>query len=349
MIKKKNEVLKNIIKRKTFKFGIIILILFMIIISKELNIHSIFLTNKNFQKIYLCTLYNNESEMAFIHLWRLYDYIDKFIIVISNITHSGNPKNITFSPYEQNIEKFMDKVDIVFFDNLCDAKAYPKRNNVWCIENSQRDYAKTYIEKKYHPTELDLLIVVDIDEILTREGIEYIKKNPPKYFYFIKGSIYFPYYYHKLEDWNCGFVVRYNKKMKTLTNYRDMRKTKPKILKFDYNPSKPLITHCSYCFKSIEEYKNKLKSYGHQEFNIYPYTTNEWIFKSHYCRIKINSHIVEHDEPYEGMKNLIPKDERLKYLIDPSFMYNLNETIYTEKDLESLCDIKYNRTPIEIF
>ena len=29
--------------------------------------------------------------------------------------------------------------------------------------------------------------------------------------------------------------------MKTLTNYRDMKKTKPKILKFDYNPSKRLI------------------------------------------------------------------------------------------------------------
>ena len=48
------------------------------------------------------------------------------------------------------------------------------------------------------------------------------------------------------------------------------------------------------------------------------------------------------------MKNLIPKDERLKYLIDPSFMYNLNETIYTKKDLESLCVIKYNRKPLEI-
>lgn len=64
---------------------------------------------------------------------------------------------------------------------------YNKKNKVWCIENSQRDYAKTYIEKKYHPTESDLLIVVDIDEILTKEGIEYIKKNPPNNFYFIKG------------------------------------------------------------------------------------------------------------------------------------------------------------------
>ena len=65
--------------------------------------------------------------MAFIHLWRLYDYIDRFFFVISNITHTGLPKNITFSPYEQNIEKFLDKVDIVFFDNLCNAKIYQKK------------------------------------------------------------------------------------------------------------------------------------------------------------------------------------------------------------------------------
>jgi len=294
-------------------------------------------------------LYNNESEMAYIHLWRLYDYIDRFIFVISNITYTGNLKNITFSPFEKNIEKYMNKVDIVFFNNICNKNAYPKKNNIWCFEYSQRDYAKTYIEQKYHPTESDLLIVVDIDEILTREGIKYIKNNPPKYFYFIKGSMYFPYYYHKLEDWDLGLVVRYNKNMKTLTNYRCIKKTKPKILKYHYNPSKPLITHCSYCFKSIEKYKNKLESFSHQEYNIYPYITNEWIFKSHYCRIKIHSPILENDEPYEGWKNLIPNDERLKFLIDRSFIYDITKTNYSEKDLENLCDINYNRTPFENF
>ena len=348
MLKKKNESSRSIKKEKTFKFGIIIFILFMIIVSKELNIHSIFLINKEYDKIYLCTLYNNEAEMAYIHLWRLYNYIDRFIFVVSNTTHAGFPKNISFSPFEQNIEKFMDKIDIVNFDNICNINVYPKRNNIWCFENSQRDYAKIYIEQKYHPTESDLLIVVDIDEILTREGINYIKNNPPKNFYFIKGSMYFPYYYHKLEDWNCGLAVRYNKNMKTLTNYRDTKITKPKILKFYYNPSKPLITHCSYCFRNIEKYKNKLESFAHQEYNVYPYITNDWIFKSHYCRIKIHSPIVEKDEPYEGWKDLIPNDYRLKFLIDRSFMYNITKTNYTKEDLENLCDIKYNRTPFGI-
>ena len=199
MNKKKNEATKKFkIKRTSSKFCVIFIILFIVIIFKLLNIHSIFLINKNFQKIYLCTLYNNEAEMAYIHLWRLYDYIDRFVIITSNITYTGLPKNITFKPFEQNIEKYMNKVDIVTFDNFCNMKEYPKQNNIWCIENSQRDFAKIFIEEKYHPSETDLLIVIDIDEILTREGIEYIKKNPPKYFYFIKGSMYFPYNYHRL-------------------------------------------------------------------------------------------------------------------------------------------------------
>ena len=63
----------------------------------------------------------------------------------------------------------MDKVDIAYFDHTCNRVLYPKRPLLRCIEMSQRDYAKTYIEKNYNPTEKDLLIVVDLDEILTRE------------------------------------------------------------------------------------------------------------------------------------------------------------------------------------
>lgn len=288
-------------------------------------------------------MYNNEAEMAYIRIWRLYDYVDKYIIIISNTTHSGLRKNYSFIPFEENLRPFMKKVDIVFFDNICNKEAYPTSNSEWCLEQSQRDYGKTYIEQHYNPTENDLFLVSDIDEILTREGIEYIKKNPPKVFYTIKGSMYFPYYYHKVEDWDIGYVIRYNKSMKTLSYYRGRGNN---TLIYEYNRKKPLISHCSYCFKSIEEYKNKFKSFAHQEFNRPPYTTNNWIFRSHYCWEKVNSRPGD-DEPYEGWRHLIPDDPRLKYLIDPSFMYPLNLTTYTEKDLETMCDRKYRRNPFE--
>ena len=302
--------------------------------------------NKNKGRIFLCTLYNNEVEMAYIHIWRLYNYVDKFIFIVSNNTYSRLPKNFTFHPFEPNIKSYMNKIDIVTFNNICNRKEYPDSSPIWCFEYSQRDYAKTFIEKKYHPSEKDLLIVVDIDEILTREGIEYIIKNQPSNFSFIKGNMYFPYYYHKVQDWDKGYVVRYNKGMKTLSYYRKQKKNYSNILKYKGNPTKPLITHCSYCFKSIEEYKNKIKSFSHQDYNKAPYITNNWIFKSHYCRKKINSPS-GYDEPYQGWKHLIPDDERLKYLIDPSFVYPLNETTFIEKDLQNLCFKKFNRTPFE--
>ena len=290
-------------------------------------------------------MYNNEAEMAYIHIWRLYNYVDKFIILISNRTFSNKPKNFSFMPFEENIRPYMNKVDIVNFNNICNRKAYPSLNPIWCFEKSQRDYAKNFIEENYNPTEDDLIIVVDIDEIFTREGIQYVKKNPPKKYYSIKGSLYFPYYYHKVDNWNKGCVIRYNKNMATLSNYRAIAR-ESNSLKYKLNPSKPLITHCSYCFKEIEQYKNKIKSFSHQSYNRPPYITNNWIFRSHYCRIKLNSP-PGIDEPYEGWRHLIPDDSRLKYLIDPSFMYPLNLTTYTKNDLENICDRKYRRVPFE--
>ena len=326
-----------------FFFLILIYVSFLYITKKEKNNINNLNYNSSFHgRIFVSFMYNNEAEIVYIHIWRLYDYVDKFIIVISNSTISGIPKNFSFSPFEEKIKPYMNKIDIIYFNNICNKKEYPENNDVWCFEKSQRDYAKHFIEEHYNPTRNDLFVVVDIDEILTREGIEYIKKNPPKDYYHIKGSMYFPYYYHKVGEWNAGFVVRYNRAMKTFSNYRSKIN---KILKYN-NSSKPLITHCSYCFNDIEKYKNKLKSFPHQEFNKEPYITNNWIFRSHYCREKI-SNKPGFDEPYEGWKDLIPDDQRLKYLIDPSFEYPLNLTTYTEKDLETMCDRKYNRKPFE--
>ena len=336
------------------KIFIIFILFFLFYNISNFNIHENFNLIKSFKKknsfhgrIFISFMYNNEAEMAYIHIWRLYDYVYKFIILTSNRTFSGIPKNFSFMPFEENISPYMKKVDIVNCSRICNRKEYPREKLAHCFEKSQRDYAKTFIEEHYNPTKDDLLIVVDIDEIFTKEGIEYVMKNPPNYFYFVKGSLYFPYYYHKVQDWDKGCVIRYNKNIKTLTKFRLM-KNKNNTLKFDFNSSKPLITHCSYCFKELEEYKNKLKSSFHQEFNKKPYTTNNWIFRSHYCREKINSS-PGYDEPYEGWKDLIPDDQRLKFLIDPSFMYPLNLTTYTEEDLEKMCDRKYKRTPFDSF
>ena len=361
IINKKKIFIGNIIKKKKFnknkiyKISIILIFLLFYLININYTINNkIFQKKKSFKhknksfhgRIFDSFMYNNEAEIAYIRIWRLYDFVDKFIILASSRTFSGLPKNVSFSPYEKNLKPYMDKVDVVYIGNICNKKEYPYDNSLWCLEKSQRDYAKTYIEEHYNPTEDDLLIVTDLDEIITKEGIKYVMENPPKDYYYIKGSMYFPYYYHKVDNWNKGFIIRYNKNMAALSKYRIDPKNENKILKYKLNSTKPLITHCSYCFNNIEEYKNKFRSFAHKEFNKPPYITNNWIFWSVYCRIKVGSP-PGYDEPYEGWKHLIPDDPRLKHLVDPSFMLPINETTYTEKDLKTLCDKEYRRTPFE--
>jgi hypothetical protein len=62
-----------------------------------LNISKIFKgSNDNNGRVFICATYNNEEEMAYIHLWRLYDYVDKFIIVVSNLTLFPSAKKCYF-------------------------------------------------------------------------------------------------------------------------------------------------------------------------------------------------------------------------------------------------------------
>ena len=68
----------------------------------------------------------------------------------------------------------MDTIDIVYFNDICDQKRYYNYKLIWCLEKTQKDYAQYYIEKKYNPTQNDLFIITDLDELLTREGIKYI-------------------------------------------------------------------------------------------------------------------------------------------------------------------------------
>ena len=89
------------------------------------------------------------------------------------------------------------------------------------------------------------------------------------------------------------------------------------ILKYKSYPTKPLITHCSYCFRELEQYKNKIKSFSHQEYNKPPYITNNWLFRSHYCRAKINMNDENYDlalQDIEKALELSPDDEGIAEL-----------------------------------
>lgn len=296
--------------------------------------------NEPKMRIFDYWMYNGESEAAYIRIWRLYDYVDYFVIIIAELTFSGQHHNITFHPFEKEIEPYKDKILIFKFPKkICYRHEYRKYDSIWCREKSQRDYGLIMLQEQFNLTTNDIFLVSDCDEIFTREALRYIIKNPPQTLYYVRGVMYFPYYFHVVEEWNWAFVYRYDPNNHHLSKMR--KSSRNPIYSKNY-----FVTHCTYCFSDIEQYRNKIKSFSHQEYNKEPYITNDWIFKSHYCRMKIKSG-PGYDESNTNWTELIPNDPRLTFLVDPSFEYPLNLTSYKKEDLENLCDRKYRRTPFD--
>ena len=125
MYKRPKRMNKNNSNRpqKIFKIYMILLLIILYIIillrpynlsSNQINKASAKLNNiieKNIPtgRIFLCSVYNNEAEMLYIQVWRLYNYVEKFIFSVSNKTFSGLPKNISLSPFEKELKPYMDK------------------------------------------------------------------------------------------------------------------------------------------------------------------------------------------------------------------------------------------------
>lgn len=153
--------------------------------------------------------------------------------------------------------------------------------------------------------------------------------------------MYFPYYFHRVNKWNHALAMRYDVTKRGKIHLSLLRSGSNRK---QLNVRKSFVTHCSYCFNSYDEFRNKLNSFSHQEYNKPPYTTYDWMFKHHYCRITIRGR-KGFDESNTDWSQLIPNDPRLSFLYDPSFEFPLNLTSYTHKDLENMCDRKYRRTP----
>lgn len=129
--------------------------------------------------VYDCFSFFNEIELLKIRLSEHNSFVDKFIIIEMDSTHSGIPK-----PQNFNIEDFAEyknKIDYSFISlSLLDQNhhliSYGKSNNVqesenWERENFQRNYSKEIL-KKYKIEGSDVILYSDLDEIINKSTFE---------------------------------------------------------------------------------------------------------------------------------------------------------------------------------
>ena len=242
-------------------------------------------------KILDAFLFFQELDLLEIRLNYLDKYVDKFLIVEACQTFSGNPKKFIFEENAQRFEKFLYKIEYYkindFHHDYASVQNYLSNlgtlthKKISEILNQHNHYSKDHLNwvlDSYHrecihfalqkvAADDDIVFLSDLDEIpskyvFSQKQINLFKKNlrvcrQKEFRYFLN--------YYKDSDWLGTIAGTYKSiKYQSLNMLRIDSKIDRKII------HKDVITNGGYHFTSCGDIlliKEKIKSWGHQEFN----------------------------------------------------------------------------------
>ena len=229
-------------------------------------------------KIFDAFMYFNEDLILDIRFNQLNDYVDKFVIVESTYTHSGQPKKLNFNI--QNFKKFSDKIIYITVDDKpnnylkinTDDNIQIKQNkqilNAMNLDNYQREKIADGVKIADGN---DLILVSDVDEIPNLKLIN-LKKVSSKILIFKQFFFHYKFnlYLKGLTHYGTkGCLKKYFKSPQWLRNIKSKKYNfyRLDILFSDkkYN-SVEFIENGGWHFSNLlneEQIVYKLKSYGH--------------------------------------------------------------------------------------
>lgn len=199
--------------------------------------------------VYDCFLFFNELDLLEFRLNELNEYVDRFVLLESNTTFSGNPKPMYFQENRVRYKKFEDK--IIYIPLVDDQSSL----SVWDREHFQRLSIKRGL---VDCADDDVIIISDLDEIPKLENIDIVNlasNNLPVQFV---QSVYYFYFNLKLMDGWFGSICTMYKSLRDKTIVQIRSSESVKINDGGW--------HFSF-LGSISNMVAKLESYSHQEYN----------------------------------------------------------------------------------
>lgn len=197
----------------------------------------------------------------------LYDTVDYFVVVDSNLTHSGKRKPLHFMENMSRYSKYLDKVLYFPFAANPDHYDFSKKpthdrdfdNGYWRMENAQRNHIRTALE--FFPDDT-LVSISDVDEIPHRDCYAIAQANFKEHWpIFAIQQVYYAYNFNQkcVKPWH-GTVITTNNIAKGW-GPQTCRENK-------YNCA--VIPnggwHLTF-WGGIKQIQEKLSSYAHQELN----------------------------------------------------------------------------------
>ena len=237
-------------------------------------------------KVYDCFMYYDEDTVVDIRLNYLDAYVDKFVIVESKFTHSGNKRDLLFDINKFN--HFKDKIIYLVLDNQPQeiAKIYDKDNensqSFKSIENAIRreNYHRNYISRGLIDADAeDIIMISDADEIPNLENLD-LRKIKNKLVIFRQKMFYYKLnLYLDSFSW-CGSKTCRKKNLISPQWLRNVKDRNYPFWRIDTLFSKNKYQNIYFVndggwhfsnIKNAKEIKEKLKSYlHHREFDEEP-------------------------------------------------------------------------------
>lgn len=245
-------------------------------------------------KIFDCFLFNNEIDLLELRFSLLYEHVDYFVIVESEITFQGNVKEFNFERYKYRFEKYLNKIfyykiekykfdftklpkienpetedeEILnkVFELVEQSNEFNKLHYWWGNETFQRESIWRALNV-LKPKTSDLILLSDVDELINPAALLDIKKNiTSNQVYSCKQHEFYYYinYYHH-SNWFGQIAFLYGSfKHTSLNKLRSLRTEKNLV--FDLE----ILINAGWHFTSLGTVNNiseKIKSWGHKEFN----------------------------------------------------------------------------------
>jgi len=224
-------------------------------------------------KIIDCTTYFAEDLMLDVRFNILNDYVEKFIIVESKYSHSGEKKNLNFDI--NNYLKFKDKIEYLVIEeepegiirNINNDSSIKRMNSLLRIEQSY-DFILNAIKNF---SENDLICLSDNDEIPNFESKIFKESNND---IFIFKQLFFYYKFNLFYDLMPWYGTKACKKKKLLSFswLRNLKNKKYPWWRFDTYLSKTKQTNIQIVndggwhytnLKTAEDIHKKLSNFGH--------------------------------------------------------------------------------------
>ena len=224
-------------------------------------------------KIIDCTTYFAEDLMLDVRFNILNDYVEKFIIVESKYSHSGEKKNLNFDI--NNYSKFKDKIEYLVIEeepkgivkNINKDSSIKRINSLLRIEQSY-DFIVNAIKNF---SDNDLICLSDNDEIPNFESKTFKESNND---IFIFKQLFFYYKFNLFYDLMPWYGTKACKKKKLLSFswLRNLKNKKYPWWRFDTYLSKTKQTNIQIVndggwhftnLKTAEDIHKKLSNFGH--------------------------------------------------------------------------------------